>query len=207
MNSSLRRSSVAEEATAGRVIHARAEIVLAARQPEATAPRVSEDLPALDQSIESIYSETLFHGPAMRGLVAVESCGECRPRGSVSSGSTAYRTGCKEPVRNRWIADPLVLDSGLQAMIVWTSDRVGEASLPSRLTRYRQFVHAFPEDGARIVINVRDHTDARVVSDIDWVGDDGQLLARLEGYESVVDSSLSKAFRQNRLDTSASTKA
>ena len=189
-----------------RVLHARAEIVLAARQPEAATPYASEDLPALDQSIESIYSDTLFHGPAMRGLVDVESCGDA---GLVARCRVAPppKDWMQEPVRNRWIADPLVLDSGLQAMIVWTSDQVGEASLPSRLTRYRQFVPAFPKDGARIVINVRDRTDARVVSDIDWIGDDGRLLARLEGYESVVDSSLSKAFRQNRLDKSASTKA
>ena len=142
----------------------------------------------------------------MRGLVDVESCGDA---GLVARCRVAPppKDWMQEPVRNRWIADPLVLDSGLQAMIVWTSDRVGEASLPSRLTRYRQFVPSFPKDGARIVINVRDLTDARVVSDIDWVGDDGRLLARLEGYESVVDSSLSKAFRQNRLEKSASTKA
>jgi acyl transferase domain-containing protein/NAD(P)-dependent dehydrogenase (short-subunit alcohol dehydrogenase family)/acyl carrier protein len=189
-----------------RVLHARAEIVLATRQPEAATPYAAEDLPALDQSIESIYSDTLFHGPAMRGLVDVESCGDA---GLVARCRVAPppKDWMQEPVRNRWIADPLVLDSGLQAMIVWTSDRVGEASLPSRLTRYRQFVPSFPKDGARIVINVRDLTDARVVSDIDWVGDDGRLLARLEGYESVVDSSLSKAFRQNRLEKRASTKA
>jgi NAD(P)-dependent dehydrogenase (short-subunit alcohol dehydrogenase family) len=189
-----------------RVLHARAEIVLAVRQPDAAAPHASVDLPSLDPSIESIYSETLFHGPAMRGLVDVESCGDA---GLVARCRVAPppQDWMQEPVRNRWIADPLVLDSGLQAMIVWTSDRVGEASLPSRLTRYRQFVPAFPKDGARIVISVRDRSEARVVSDIDWVGDDGSLLARLEGYESVVDSSLSRAFRQNRLDTSASTKA
>jgi hypothetical protein len=110
-------------------------------------------------------------------------------------------------VRSQWIADPLVLDSGLQAMIVWTSDRVGELSLPTRFTRYRQFVQSFPEDGARIVVDVHTRTNGKIVSDIDWIGEDGTLLARLEGYESVVDSSLSAAFRHNRLDESAPTKA
>ena len=189
-----------------RVLHARADIILASRQPDPAAPNASADLPASERSIEAIYSETLFHGPAMRGLVEVESCGD---EGLVARCRAAPppEDWMKEPVRNRWIADPLVLDSGLQAMIVWTSDRVGEASLPSRLTRYRQFVPTFPSDGARIVINVRDRTNGRVVSDIDWVGADGLLLARLEGYESVVDSSLSKAFRQNSLDESAAKQA
>jgi hypothetical protein len=113
----------------------------------------------------------------------------------------------EEPVRSQWIADPLALDSGLQAMIVWTSDRVGELSLPSRFRRYRQFVSSFPKEGARIVIDVHERTNGKVVSDIDWIGDDGTLLARLEGYESVVDSSLGKAFRLNRLDKSAPTRA
>ncbi len=79
--------------------------------------------------------------------------------------------------------------------------------MPSRFTRYRQFVSAFPKEGARIVTDVHERTTGRVVSDIDWIGDDGTLLARLEGYESVVDSSLGKAFRHNRLDESAPTKA
>ena len=113
----------------------------------------------------------------------------------------------KDPVRSQWIADPLVLDSGLQAMIVWTSDRLGELSLPSRFTRYRQFVPSFPKEGARIVIDVQERTNGKVVSDIDWIGEDGSLMARLEGYESVVDSSLSKAFRHNRFDESAPSKA
>jgi hypothetical protein len=167
---------------------------------------VSEGLPALGQSIETIYAETLFHGPAMRGLVDVESCGD---DGLVARCRVAPppKDWMHEPVRNRWIADPLVVDSGLQAMIVWTSDRVGKASLPSRWARYRQFVQEFPEGGARIVISVHGRTNGKVVSDIDWVGDDGRLLARLEGYESVVDASLSEAFRHNSLAESVPPKA
>ena len=189
-----------------RVLHARAVVVLAANPPEAGAARTPGDLPALDRSIETIYAETLFHGPKMRGLVAVESCGDA---GLVARCRVAPppRDWMEEPVRSRWIADPLVLDSGFQAMIVWTSERMGQLSLPSRFTRYRQFVPVFPEEGARIVVHVRERTNGKVVSDIDWIAEDGSLLARLEGYESVVDSSLSKAFRHNRLDESAPTKA
>jgi len=188
-----------------RVLHARADIVLASRQLDAAAATTA-DLPALARSIDDIYSETLFHGPAMRGLIDVESCGD---EGLVAHCRVAPppRDWMHDPVRSRWIADPLVLDSGLQAMIVWTSDRVGEASLPSKLTRYRQFVAAFPENGARIVVSVRDHSNGLVVSDIDWVAEDGSLLARLEGYESVVDSSLGTAFRQNCLGEGTPTPA
>jgi hypothetical protein len=189
-----------------RVLHARASVVLAAKQPDAGTAMVSGDMPALDQSIEQIYAETLFHGPAMHGLLDVESCGDA---GLVARCRVAPppKDWMEEPVRSRWIADPLALDSGLQAMIVWTSDREGKLSLPSRFTRYRQFVSSFPSEGARIVIDVHERTNGKVVSDIDWIGEDGNLLARLEGYESVVDSGLSKAFRHNRLHESAPTRA
>ena len=189
-----------------RALHARAAVVLAAQPPEAGTAKTSSDLPALNQSIEAIYAETLFHGPKMRGLLDVEGCGDA---GLVARCRVAPppRDWMEEPVRSRWIADPLALDSGLQAMIVWTSDRVGQLSLPSRFRRYRQFVSSFPKEGARIVIDVHERTTGKVVSDIDWIGDDGTLLARLEGYESVVDSSLGKAFRHNRLDESAPTRA
>ena len=200
-------AELCSEGTNGRqVVHARADIVLAATPPEPGTARASGDMPALDQSIETIYSETLFHGPVMRGLLDVESCGDA---GLVARCRVAPppQDWMEDPVRSQWIADPLVLDSGLQAMIVWTSDRVGEPSLPSRFTRYRQFVSSFPKEGARIVIDVHQRTNGKVVSDIDWIGEDGSLLARLEGYESVVDSSLSKAFRHNRLDESAPSKA
>ena len=189
-----------------RVLHARAAVVLAAKPPEAGTAKTPSDLPALDQSIEAIYAETLFHGPKMRGLLDVEGCGDA---GLVARCRVAPppRDWMEEPVRSRWIADPLALDSGLQAMIVWTSNRVGELSLPSWFRRYRQFVSSFPKEGARIVIDVHERSNGKVVSDIDWIGDDGTLLARLEGYESVVDSSLGKAFRHNRLDESAPTRA
>ncbi len=188
------------------VLHARAGVVLATKQPDPDAARASDDVPALDRSIETTYAETLFHGPAMHGLLEVEGCGEM---GVVARCRVAPppRDWMEEPVRNRWIADPLVLDSGLQAMIVWTSDQLGEVSLPTRFTRYRQFVPSFPEEGARIVIDVLQRTNSKVVADIEWIGEDGDLLARLEGYESVVDFSLSKAFRHNRLGESAPSKA
>ena len=166
-----------------RVLHARAAIVLTAKPPEAGTAKTSNDLPdlpALDQSIETIYAETLFHGPEMHGLLAVESCGDA---GLVARCRVAPPPAdwMEEPVRSRWIADPLALDSGLQAMIVWTSDRVGELSLPSRFTRYRQFVPAFPEGGARIVIDVRERTNGKVVSDIDWIAEDVAELKRTLG--------------------------
>ena len=91
-----------------RVLHARAAVVLAANPLEAGTAKTLSDLPALDQSIEAIYAETLFHGPKMRGLVEVESCGDaglvarCRV---LHLRGTGWRSRCGaggSPIRSPW---------------------------------------------------------------------------------------------------------
>jgi len=104
-----------------------------------------------------------------------------------------------EPVRRRWITDPLALDSGLQAVIVWSSAQAGSAALPNRLGRYRQFA-PFPEGGANIGARVTRRSENTAVADLDWVSDDGQLIARLTDCEYTIDAGLSAAFVRNRVE-------
>jgi hypothetical protein len=49
------------------------------------------------------------------------------------------------------------------------------------------------------VIEVRHAADHRAVADVEFLDDRGQLIARIDGYECVVDASLNQAFRRNRL--------
>ncbi len=41
--------------------------------------------------------------------------------------------------------------------------------------------------------------DARAVADIEFLDARGELVARLDSYECVIDSSLNQAFRRNQL--------
>ena len=59
-----------------RVLHARANVVLAAKQPDAGAARTSRDLPALDQSIETIAVARSGQGDGTHRPVERSSCGE-----------------------------------------------------------------------------------------------------------------------------------
>ncbi len=64
-----------------------------------------------------------------------------------SLGCAALRrrpSGSHRPLRQRWLADPLVLDCSFQMMVVWSQERHGAPSLPCHIARYRQYQRSFP---------------------------------------------------------------
>ena len=101
------------------------------------------------------------------------------------------------PLRQQWLADPLAIDSAFQLMIVWSVERLGAGSLPTFVGRYRQFARRFPREGTRVAIRVLESSPRRARADVDFLGPDGLPVARIEGYECVIDASLQSAFRRN----------
>jgi hypothetical protein len=109
----------------------------------------------------------------------------------------------QRPLRQRWLADPLALDCSFQLMVVWSQERHGSPSLPCHLARYRQYQRPFPATGVRVVAQVTRDSDLHALADIDYLDERGQVVARLEGYECVIDPALKRAFGRQPL-TSAS---
>jgi hypothetical protein len=105
----------------------------------------------------------------------------------------------RQPLRQRWITDPLVLDGSFQLLILWSLERRGAASLPCYARRYRQYRASFPAGSVRLVAEVTRATSTHALADIDFLDDLGQVAARLEGYECVIDPSLEQAFRRNTI--------
>jgi hypothetical protein len=182
------------------VLHARAEIVLATKLPEGI--RAIVDLPTTPytQSSGVIYDrERLFHGPDLHGI---EQVGGCSAKGIVALVKAAPQPASwvRQPLRNIWLTDPLVLDSAFQLMILWSFERFGSGSLPSFAGRYRQFQDTFPREGAQVVIRVTTEHEHGASADMEFLDrNTGKLIARLEDYECVIDPSLQQAFRRNQL--------
>jgi hypothetical protein len=101
----------------------------------------------------------------------------------------------KEPLRSQWIADPLVLDSAFQMAIIWCFEERSIVSLPSYSAKYRQYRTAFPTDGVTAVLEVTDVSDHKMKGNFTFLDDQDVVVARLTGYEAVMDASLSKAFK------------
>ena len=106
----------------------------------------------------------------------------------------------KTPFRSDWLSDPLALDCAFQLMILWSFERFSAGSLPCFAGRYRQYQDRFPRDGVQVVIRVTAEREHGATADMEFLDrQSGKLVARLEGYECVIDHSLTHAFQRNQL--------
>ncbi len=178
-----------------------ARVLLAAKRPSAPAPSLKAAGPKYGRTPESAYREVLFHGPDMRFLLAVPSCG---PEGIVVETKTAPppSSWMRAPARDRWLADPAALDALFQAMILWSEQELGAPCLPSFAGRYRQFAE-FPESGVRIVVRAEKRAGGSAGADAEFVDERGALVARLDGCECAVSAGLAPAFRRNAVESAA----
>ena len=190
----------------GARVHARAMIRLADSHPETVGEALRLDLPQVSVSRDRLYDDFLFHGPAFQGLADVEGCS---PDGIMATSLSSAPPGrwMENPLRGAWLADPVALDVGFQLMIVWSQHLQGLASLPAYIERYRQFRKGFPREVLRVVAKVQERREHRAVADLEWQTLKGEVVARMTGYECVIDASLNKAFARNSIlsyDVSAS---
>jgi acyl transferase domain-containing protein len=186
------------------ILNARADIVLTARLPEGI--RSISDLPSTPYTPHhgTIYHrERLFHGPDLHGIERVDGC-SAKGIAAQVKGAPAPADWVRQPLRSSWLTDPLVIDSAFQLMILWSFERFGAGSLPCFAARYRQFCEAFPREGVQVVIRVTAEREHGATADMEFLDrHSGKLVARLEGYECVIDPSLQKAFERNQLQLGA----
>ena len=178
------------------VIHTRAKAILTDNLSKPPLFKNSENIdsdPYL-RSIDEVYEKILFHGKDLRGIDKIISCS---PHGMTAqiSAAPSPEQWLTDPLRSRWIGDPLVLDSAFQMAIVWCFEEKGVVSLPSYSASYRQYSNNFPSEGVKAVLEVKEVTDHKMRGDFTFLDPDNVVVARLTGYEAVMDDSLFKAFK------------
>jgi hypothetical protein len=181
------------------VVHSRADVLLAAELPPAPAAGAELSLPPYPLDPDDVYQRVLFHGPELRGI---ERIAGCSPEGIavMAQAAPAPAAWVQQPLRATWLADPLALDCAFQAMSVWCHAERGAVSLPSALGRYRQFARRFPAGAVRVVCRVAPGAGPVVRAAVEFADAAGRLVARIDGYECVLDAALTAAFRRNRLE-------
>jgi hypothetical protein len=186
------------------LVHARARVVLANRLPAARAAAEPLELTAYSRPIGEIYRpERLFHGSAFQGLTEILGCSEAGIS-ALAKGAPAPVNWIAQPLRNSWLADPLVLDCAFQLMILWSFERYAAGSLPVFTGRYRQYAERFPESGCEIRIQITRQSPNTAAADMEFLDPaDGRLIARIEDYECVIDASLNQSFQRNKLQGAA----
>jgi hypothetical protein len=185
-------------------VHSRARVVLAAKLPESKPAMERMELADYSRPVADIYKpDRLFHGPDFQGIREVIGCAN---EGIATMVKPAPQPGewIKQPLRNAWLSDPMALDCSFQMMILWSFERYKAGSLPVFAGRYRQYQDQFPNTGAEIRINVINQCESKAAADIDFVDPStGALVARIEGYECVIDASLNESFQRNKLQGAA----
>jgi hypothetical protein len=178
------------------ILHARAKAVLGDSLAPAPDYQFSKPMVAraYTRKIKDVYDKILFHGRQLHGIRKIVSCSS---RGMVAHLSTAPVPAewMSTPLRNQWIVDPLVLDCAFQMATVWCFEEKGAVSLPSYASSYRQYCGRFPTDGVTAVLEVKDVTNRRMRGDFTFLDAGDAIVARLKGYEAIMDASLFKAFK------------
>jgi hypothetical protein len=178
------------------IIHSRARAILTedySRPPDYQLPEALS-CNHYPRSTAEVYEKILFHGKDLHGLRWIQCC--------TADGMVADVTGAPDPgrwiaapLRNSWLCDPLVLDSAFQMASLWCYEQRGCVSLPSHAASYRQFRTTFPPEGVKVVLEVKAATDKKMLGDFMFLDADARVIARLTGYEAVMDPLLNRAFK------------
>jgi hypothetical protein len=148
------------------------------------------DVVALPFSLEEMYRQWLFHGPLMAGIREIKGIGTNGIAGDLVSSVPERCLG--RNAQGTWVIDPVVLDSALQLIIVWTRMHWDMTPLPSRMHSYKRFAAL---SGQRIncqMLIKPDPTGHIVHCYVAFYGDTGQLLGLVEDAEGVCSKALNR---------------
>jgi Polyketide synthase dehydratase len=141
-------------------------------------------------SVEEMYRQWLFHGPLMAGIRDITEVGTNGIAGDLVPSTPERCLG--STAQGSWLIDPVVLDSALQMIIVWTRMHWDMTPLPSRMHSYKRFG---PLAGQQIRCRMRIESDSAghiVHCYVAFYGDDGRLLGLVEDAEGVCSKALNR---------------
>ncbi len=181
------------------VLHAGGFVELAPSYPTVPRPSLHVAERRYSLNLSTAYETRLFHGPMLHGITAIEACSA---EGIVVTSRSAPSpwSWMSEPARGSWLADPLAIDSALQAIILWSQEFRSKPCLPCAIASYRQYRRTFPKGGVRIVIRMHETPEQVIRCDVEFIDLNGVLVARMEGCESVADASLAAAFQRKKIE-------
>jgi hypothetical protein len=181
-------------------IHSSATAILADQLPEAPVYEENGHFKTNGRipSRDTIYQNILFHGQDLHGIQEIINIS---PKGMTAKIAAAPPPvqWMKDPLRSRWIADPLVLDCAFQMATIWCHENQGVVSLPSFAASYRQYCAKFPQNGTYAVLEVHHSSNRKLTGDFTFLDTQKNVLAQIQGYEAFITPDLHKAFKAGRV--------
>jgi nucleoside-diphosphate-sugar epimerase len=148
----------------------------------APAPTASSDDPpgsgdGATCTVAEAYRDALFHRPPFDVVRALDGLYDGRAGGELVGVRAAGWP--REP----WIADPAILDGGLQIAIVWSRHVLGGATLPTAIGSVDLYGEGPAEAPVRCVLRGERAGQRRVLLDLTFLGAEGRPIAALRGVE------------------------
>jgi acyl transferase domain-containing protein/NADP-dependent 3-hydroxy acid dehydrogenase YdfG len=176
-------------------VHSRARALLAdAPLTPPAPPPPPAGLKPFPLSPGEAYGRVLFHGERLRGIQHIEGSSHQGMVARLAPAPTPDRW-IRQPLRSRWITDPLVLDAAFQMATLWSHVQFGMVSLPTCAESYRQYRQRFPVEGVTAEMRVVAATSHQLKADIAFLDAQRQVVAILSGYEATMDPGLEAAFK------------
>jgi NAD(P)-dependent dehydrogenase (short-subunit alcohol dehydrogenase family)/acyl carrier protein len=184
------------------VIHSRAKALLVHRFPDAPEFKANgkNGARAYGRNLDTVYNEILFHGDHLRAIESIESISDSGMKARLTN-APKPESWMQDPIQDKWMADPMVLDGAFQMAIVWCFEQSGSVCLPSYARAYRQYRSTFPTSGVTAVMEIIASTGKKITADFTFLDKNEKVVATLSGYEATVDKNLIHSFKKNKLDS------
>ena len=129
-------------------------------------------------SAKSGYQEKLFHGPQFQVIQQLETISD--------QGGTALldsQLGAIWPDEARSISNPVLLDGGLQLLLLWAFEKTGKTSLPTAIGECKCFGSTPIKGTVACHFSSRIDGQFRTVSDLIFTDSNARVLVELRGVE------------------------
>ena len=149
------------------------------------------DLEQFPLSIEKAYQEWLFHGPLFQCIVAIEGVSE---KGMTATLTPSHPENCilGHP-GGHWVADPVILDGGLQMALLWARKYLDITVLPSRFKAIHIFRSLDSVPLVRCQMQVLEVLSKQIVHyTMLFTDQDGEHLAVIEQVEATGSKALNR---------------
>jgi NAD(P)-dependent dehydrogenase (short-subunit alcohol dehydrogenase family) len=134
------------------------------------------------KSAEDSYKDWLFHGPAYQSIRAIAGYDQQGIDAEINTDSTALVASG----RDKWIVNPLVLDTVAQLAILWSRANYNTTLLPNALGSLQRFAsdsRASEADQVIILTRFEPESGDETYTANAWVVADGQVIYQIGGLE------------------------
>jgi NAD(P)-dependent dehydrogenase (short-subunit alcohol dehydrogenase family) len=172
-------------------LHYRGRVEFGGSMPSAPRRLKLVNPRAFPLSLADAYERWLFHGPLLAGITQIVAMGDNGIIGRIRT------VGPERLIRpssgGDWLVDPVITDSSLQLVLLWTRATHDQTPLPSALDAYHHVhsLHRAKEILCEIEV-VRVPSSPTLHSRHVFYDQDNRLLGWMEGMESTMSKALNR---------------